>query len=435
MTNRLEQLFAAAEAARARGDGAQASAQLMAVLQAAPEHPRALNSLGALALNAGDPVVAAGFFRRAAAADPRTPLLWLNLANACLAAGDDAGEGEALDKALAIDPFMLPAFLKKGQWLERRGETKAAITMYQRLVANLPSDLQLPPAMVQAIDRARDLVAADGASLATVVDAQLASLRSKFSGTDTHRFEHAVDIMLGRRRLYQNMPTGLHYPYLAPIQFHDRSAFAWLPDLEAATATIRAELLAVLSPGEGEGAGGGVGPGFAPYVALPPEMPVQQWTALNHSADWSSYFFWKHGERQADNCARCPQTAAILETLPLFDCPGRGPSVMFSLLKPHTRIPPHSGTTNIRLTTHLPLVVPPHCAFRVGSETRAWTEGEALVFDDSIEHEAVNDSDQLRAVLILDVWNPALTAPERILLGQLFATLDDHGGKVSTFEP
>ena len=60
--------------------------------------------------------------------------------------------------------------------------------------------------------------------------------------------------------------------------------------------------------------------------------------------------------------------------------------------------------------------------FRVGGETREWHEGEAFVFDDTIEHEAWNDSDHLRAVLIFDVWNPWLTLAERDLIRGLFAS-------------
>jgi aspartate beta-hydroxylase len=125
------------------------------------------------------------------------------------------------------------------------------------------------------------------------------------------------------------------------------------------------------------------------------------------------YFFWENGRRDDANCARCPRTAAAIESLPVLDIPGKGPTAMYSILKPHTRIPPHTGTTNARTTIHLPLVVPPGCGFRVGAEVREWREGEAWAFDDTIEHEAWNDSDSPRAILIIDGWNPLLTEAER----------------------
>ena len=104
--------------------------------------------------------------------------------------------------------------------------------------------------------------------------------------------------------------------------------------------------------------------------------------------------------------------------------PGKAPSVFFSILQPGAHIPPHTGVTNTRAIVHLPLVVPEGCEFRVGGETRAWREGEAFAFDDTIEHEAWNRSDARRIVLIFDVWNPHLTAAEQERLTRLFAIAD-----------
>ncbi|HEU4877451.1 MAG TPA: aspartyl/asparaginyl beta-hydroxylase domain-containing protein, partial [Sphingomicrobium sp.] len=109
----------------------------------------------------------------------------------------------------------------------------------------------------------------------------------------------------------------------------------------------------------------------------------------------------------------CPATMALLETIDQPSIGGAGPNAMFSLLAPHTAIPPHVGVNNARLVCHLPLVVPGGCWFRVGAETRHWRESEAFVFDDSIEHEALNPTNQLRVVFIFDVWHPGLSAVER----------------------
>jgi len=56
-----------------------------------------------------------------------------------------------------------------------------------------------------------------------------------------------------------------------------------------------------------------------------------------------------------------------------------------------------------------------------GNETRAWRSNEAWVFDDTIEHEAWNDSDDLRVVLIFDLWAPALDLAERDAVAKLIA--------------
>ena len=106
--------------------------------------------------------------------------------------------------------------------------------------------------------------------------------------------------------------------------------------------------------------------------------------------------------------------------------PGASPVAMFSLLAPRTRIPAHTGVANTRLVCHLPLIVPPDCGFRVGATTREWRVGEAFVFDDSIEHEAWNDSDELRVVLIIDVWPPALGDAERQAVAAVIGSTDPN---------
>ena len=118
---------------------------------------------------------------------------------------------------------------------------------------------------------------------------------------------------------------------------------------------------------------------------------------------------------------------------PQPDQPGRTPTAMFSLLLPHTHIPPHSGVSNVRLVTHLPLIVPSDCRFRVGNETRAWQTGQAWVFDDTIEHEAWNDSEQLRVVLIFDIWHPQLSRAERALIGAMTRGISAFAGGADSF--
>jgi aspartate beta-hydroxylase len=76
----------------------------------------------------------------------------------------------------------------------------------------------------------------------------------------------------------------------------------------------------------------------------------------------------------------------------------------------------------------LPLIVPAGCSFRVGNETRQWVEGQAWVFDDTIEHEAWNRSDKPRLILLFEIWQPELTAAEQAAVRELFGTLDSHTG-------
>jgi aspartyl/asparaginyl beta-hydroxylase (cupin superfamily) len=102
--------------------------------------------------------------------------------------------------------------------------------------------------------------------------------------------------------------------------------------------------------------------------------------------------------------------------------PHASPNAMFSLLAPHTTIPPHVGVNNTRLLCHLGLMVPEGCWFRVGGETRPWREGEAFIFDDTVEHEAANPSDQLRVVMIFDIWHPDLAPAEQAAVAALIGS-------------
>jgi aspartyl/asparaginyl beta-hydroxylase (cupin superfamily) len=165
---------------------------------------------------------------------------------------------------------------------------------------------------------------------------------------------------------------------------------------------------------------------LVPYIAHPDGVPLDQWAELNRSRKWSAFFLWRDGVRIDSHADRCPKTAALLAKAPHSDVPGYSPTAFFSILDRKSHIPPHSGVTNSRLIVHLPLVVPPQCRFRVGSETREWQEGKAWVFDDTIEHEAWNDSDVPRAILIFDTWHPALTQGERDLIRTAVPAIKDY---------
>jgi len=120
--------------------------------------------------------------------------------------------------------------------------------------------------------------------------------------------------------------------------------------------------------------------------------------------------------------------------VPLCRLPDRSPSILFSLLRPRARIPPHNGLVNTRLICHLPLIVPPGCGFRVGNETREWVEGKAWVFDDSFDHEAWNDGDSACVILQFDIARPELSEEENRLIAMLFEGIDAFTGQPPEWE-
>ena len=411
--DRTTRLLDQAERARIEGRMDAAIASWRQVIARDPANAPALNALGMQALTAGDPA-AATLFARAAAVDPSAAALWMNLATAQRRSGNAPGERQALESALATDQRHLMANVRLAELHDRLGEDSAAAFRWQGVASIVEALPERTPELDQLLVHARGRLAKTTATFASKVETELGTALDGRSTYDRRRFDACVDAMLGRRRVYHNEPHGLHYPFLPADEFFPQNLFPWFAELEAATPAIRHELEQLLGDPEG---------GFSPYVEMTLGSPTNKWTPLDRSEAWSARYLLRYGVRQDDVCARCPQAAAALARVPLADMPGKGPTAFFSVLKAGTRLPAHTGVSNVRAVVHLPLIVPPGCGFRVGGETRDWVEGRAFAFDDTIEHEAWNESDAIRAVLILDVWNPHLSADERDMLRELFRTL------------
>lgn len=415
---RIAQLLTAAAAEQRAHRPTAAVRYLEQVVAIAPDHPQALNSLGTHALGRGAFAEARDYFARAAAADPNEPVLWLNLARAHRELGDNEGELAALDRILEIDARFFMALLRKAHLFQRMGDDAKASLHWGQASAVAPPDEQLTPELRQMLTEGRAFAFQHQQRFGALIDEAMAPHFEGLTRRETRRVSAGIDAMLGRRQIYVNVCEGMTFPFLPADEYFDREHFPWMAELEAAAPAIRAELKDLLDKGDD---------GFAPYVQYPAGYPESKWSELDHSERWSAYFLWRHGKRVDAHCEHCPQTAAAVEKLPLADHAGRAPTVFFSLLHPKTRIPPHTGVTNARTIVHLGLIVPEKCGFRVGGEVREWQEGTAFAFDDTIEHEAWNDSDQLRAVLIFDVWNPHITPTERNLVNRFFATADASG--------
>jgi aspartate beta-hydroxylase len=378
----------------------------------------AANRLGMAALQAGDGGAAARHFADAVAADPHSGALQRNLASAHRMVEDDAGELAALEAAIALDQRDMMAWIRKAELHERRGEGGPALAAWNASVQLAAVLNPLPPPLASIVAHGHNFIAAATASIASAVDDALAPLLANADPVSIRRAAAFTGHALKARPIYQNQCAGLYYPFLPADEFFDALHFPWFADFEAQTAAIRAELEALLAdPGEA----------LRPYVRMGEGAPASIWSGLDNRLDWGACFLWEYGVPNLAVLDRCPATAAALAAIPGSRITGRSPSAFFSLLRPHTRIPPHTGVTNTRAIVHLPLIVPPGCGFRVGGETRAWEEGRAFAFDDTIEHEAWNDSDNLRAVLICDVWNPHLSAAEQAMVAAYFAAADATG--------
>ena len=359
---------------------------------------------------AGDRPTARRLLEKVTAAEPDRLDPWLKLAAMCRADGDLDSALAAASGALRVEPLGFVPLLLKATLLEAAGRADEAGEAYGHALAQRPDPV--PPHLAAPVERAERLHAAFVDRLAAALARAADTVRARLTGPEQRRLARFTDNIVRRTRPYHSEPSHFHYPGLAEREFHDPEDFPWLEEFAAQTDVIRAEFDALVATERAE---------LVPYIQYAEDQPLRQWKGLNWSRDWTAAHLLLNGQAVETNARHCPVTMRLLGRIRQPAISGRSPNAMFSLLAPRTRIPPHNGVANTRLVCHLPIIVPENCWFRVGAETREWRAGEAFVFDDTIEHEAANDSDALRVVFIFDVWHPGLSIAERDAVAAMMA--------------
>lgn len=361
-----------------------------------------LQQEGLQALRAGKAADAERCFLGAIERGSTDAALWLALAFARVHQGRAEAALEAVDQALAMEPRNLRALLFKADHLDRMGDKRESLGYYQAALKVAGGEPQVPRDVAQALQRAQDVCQRQARAYEDYLRQALAA--HDFDPAISPRFAESLEIAFGKQPLQLQQPTRYCFPGLPQQAFYPREQFGWVRELEAQTPAIRKELEQVLQDPQS----------FEPYLQTQDNQPQLNDRQNLDSMDWSACYLWRDGELNDDMARRCPRTVEALSRVPLCQVPGQMPSVLFSRLAPGATIVPHHGAVNTRLICHLPLIVPPDCgALRVGNYRRTWREGELLVFDDSMEHEAWNPGARERVVLLFDIWRPELTNDER----------------------
>jgi Aspartyl/Asparaginyl beta-hydroxylase len=306
--------------------------------------------------------------------------------------------------------------LARGRSHARAGDSRAAASFFAAALRAAASAGNLPTPLLTELGSAENYLREAASSYQAHLERAVAAADAGPS------IDRALAIMLGREPLdlppiaYPQRPSVFHFPGLPPRPFYESAEFGWAPALEAATPAIRGEVEALLAEGAD----------FRPYVEGEKNRPRRDFHGLQGDPSWTAFYLWKDGGVVAENAARCPRTVEAMRRVPLSAIGSRTPSIFFSLLSPGAHIPPHHGMLNSRLICHLPLIVPAGAWLRVGAERRFWEEGRLLVFDDSIEHEAMNPASALRVVLIFDIWRPELSEAERRGIAAIFDAIDAY---------
>ncbi len=334
---------------------------------------------------------------QAVAFDPGNFGAWMKLAAMANAMGQPQAALDAANGALTVCPLDVTALLMRAMQLHALGQVDAAGEAYGRALAQLPD--AYPPQMEAVIATARQ-------RYADWQQRQFRALVAKVEAVTpmTAKLEQFITSALHMQPMAREGPTHYCYPGLGEDGFYANALFPWFAELRTATDAIQAEFETVVKAEAAQ---------LVPYINYPAGVPLDQWTTLNNNRDWTAIHLIQNGRLVEANARHCPQLMALLARLPQPDVAGAGPNAMFSLLAPGAHIPPHTGIANTRLVCHLPLIVPAGCWFRVVDEKRLWKRGEPWVFDDTVEHEAMNPSAELRVVMIFDIWHPSLDQEER----------------------
>jgi hypothetical protein len=335
------------------------------------------------------------------------PLVWVGLGEIARGALDrpsDLGQAAAARMRLWGTPWDKRLSLR--QWLQLCAalcdETKADELGYvaRRIAAAAESVPASPERLYMELARAELLPDVAGAGIQTsgrTGPITVGDNASPSAGADANghlglptRFQTYIAGL----RTNHKRPRMTRYPGLRSMPWHDPQQFQLARDLEAVADKVAAEVHAFDVSGFQDEA-----------------------EKIDRSGQWSVLFLYERGRKNEHNCSLCPETVAVIEANRTVRT--LGGLAYFSRLEPGTRIAPHTGPTNMRLRCHLGIDVPEDCGLRVGGIERTWQEGRCLVFDDSHTHEAWNDSDRSRVVLVVDLWHPDLTDDEVALLNGL----------------
>eukprot|EP00340_Litonotus_pictus_P006944 CAMPEP_0170516234 /NCGR_PEP_ID=MMETSP0209-20121228/2508_1 /TAXON_ID=665100 ORGANISM="Litonotus pictus, Strain P1" /NCGR_SAMPLE_ID=MMETSP0209 /ASSEMBLY_ACC=CAM_ASM_000301 /LENGTH=282 /DNA_ID=CAMNT_0010801043 /DNA_START=200 /DNA_END=1047 /DNA_ORIENTATION=+ len=193
-------------------------------------------------------------------------------------------------------------------------------------------------------------------------------------------------------------------PGITVQPFYDPSKYEFVQELIKNREVIIEELMDLRKTKESSG--------FQPYKSPSYASDIKSKDGLgslaHDSGEWNVFYLFLHEMKFGPNCEKCPKTVELIKKL----VPRQYFHAFFSAVAPKTHIIPHNGPTNRKLRIHIPLVNVDGSRIRVGDEVKYFKEGEAVIFDDSFNHESWHDGDKTRVNLILDFWHPELTDKE-----------------------
>lgn len=184
--------------------------------------------------------------------------------------------------------------------------------------------------------------------------------------------------------------------------FFDETELPWVDTLKEIYPTLKAEFLPLMNEENSD---------FAPYFEDRLQFPPKNWKTLH-------FYIW--GKKAHGHLKQVPVMQELAKRIPGLI------TASLNVLEPHSRILPHFGDTNAVYRIHLGISVPaglPECGFAVKKELRPWREGEVLVFLDANTHEAFNETDARRYILLLDIVRPEFESRKKYVCVKVLSIL------------
>ncbi|MEW2565910.1 aspartyl/asparaginyl beta-hydroxylase domain-containing protein [Streptomyces sp. NPDC047070] len=235
------------------------------------------------------------------------------------------------------------------------------------------------------------------------IDDAFAAIRAEYGKDSIDRVEQMLAAGRGERHPLQKTAKWV-MPGISPTPWHDPYAHTelapFVSELEANHRAIRKEIGSAWTARR---------EAFSDYEHY-----------LTRQRNWQALHLFRDGGLVEESAGIAPTAYRVLKDsavdtsilCPLLEC-------HFSTLLPGAVIAPHCDLWNFSINLHLAVDIPDGCSITVAGETRSWEEGKCLLFDYSFEHEARNEGTAPRTCLLIDLWHPETTVPERRALEAL----------------
>ena len=138
---------------------------------------------------------------------------------------------------------------------------------------------------------------------------------------------------------------------------------------------------------------------------------------------WKRFYIKWYGPSDPRALEVCPQTTALIQEMPEVHL------AMYSILMPGSVIKPHNGPTRMCLRYHLGISTPnsKNCHINIAGHKYCWKDGEDVMFDDTFDHEVINNTDKPRIILFLDIERPQSNITKPIVKAMI-----KYGGAATT---